>query len=208
MKFLFFTGSRSEWGYIKPFLRLCKKYKIDYNICATNMHLLDSFGNSVKEIEKEGFKVSDKVYMALDGYNHYTMAKSMGIIISSFTDILQRVKPSWVILAGDRSETLSASLVAAYTYTPIAHIQAGELSGNIDGLARHAIGKFAHLHFGYCALHCLHFGYSLHFDYFDYFVYFDYFGRFVYFGWRYFELPLLGSPNPAPLMLFWMISCF
>ena len=147
MKFLFFTGSRSEWGYIKPLLRLCKKYKIDYNICATNMHLLDSFGNSVKEIEKEGFKVSDKVYMALDGYNHYTMAKSMGIIISSFTDILQRVKPNWVILAGDRAETLSASLVAAYTYTPIAHIQAGELSGNIDGLARHAIGKFAHLHF-------------------------------------------------------------
>ena len=105
MKFLFFTGSRSEWGYIKPLLRLCKKYKIDYNICATNMHLLDNFGNSVKEIEKEGFKVSDKVYMALDGYNHYTMAKSMGIIISSFTDILQRVSaanPFFYIIDGFR----------------------------------------------------------------------------------------------------------
>ena len=147
MKLLFFTGSRSEWGYIRPLLELCKKKKIPYNICATNMHVLDSFGNSVKEIEKDGFKVSDKVYSALDGYNKHTMAKSMGIIISSFVDILQRIKPDWVILAGDRAETLSASLVAAYTYTPIAHIQAGELSGNIDGVARHAIGKFAHLHF-------------------------------------------------------------
>jgi len=147
MKLLFFTGSRSEWGYIRPLLELCKKKKITYNICATNMHVLDSFGNSVKEIEKDGFKVSDKVYSALDGYNKHTMAKSMGIIISSFVDILQRIKPDWVILAGDRAETLSASLVAAYTYTPIAHIQAGELSGNIDGVARHAIGKFAHLHF-------------------------------------------------------------
>ena len=40
-----------------------------------------------------------------------------------------------------------ASIVAAYTNTPLAHIQAGELSGNIDGQARHAIGKFAHIHF-------------------------------------------------------------
>ena len=106
------------------------------------MHVLDNFGNSVSEIEKDGFKVSDKVYMALDGYNNHTMAKSLGIIISSFADVLQRIKPDWIILAGDRAETLSASLVAAYAYTPIAHIQAGELSGNIDGVARHAIGKF------------------------------------------------------------------
>ena len=28
----------------------------------------------------------------------------------------------------------------------MAHIQAGELSGNIDGMCRHAIGKLAHLH--------------------------------------------------------------
>ena len=53
MKLLFFTGSRSEWGYIRPILKICKKNKIKYEICATNMHLLDSFGNSVKEIEKE-----------------------------------------------------------------------------------------------------------------------------------------------------------
>jgi GDP/UDP-N,N'-diacetylbacillosamine 2-epimerase (hydrolysing) len=39
------------------------------------------------------------------------------------------------------------AIAASYTYTPVAHIQAGELSGNIDGLARHALGKFVHLHF-------------------------------------------------------------
>ena len=30
---------------------------------------------------------------------------------------------------------------------PVAHIQAGERSGNIDGLTRHAIARFAHIHF-------------------------------------------------------------
>tara|TARA_B100000029_G_scaffold315821_1_gene308221 strand:+ start:13003 stop:14145 length:1143 start_codon:yes stop_codon:yes gene_type:complete len=147
MKLLFFTGSRSEWGYIKPILKLCKNRNIKYKICATNMHLLDSYGNSSKEIEKEGFKISDKIYMALDGYNNFTMTKSMGVLFTSFVDTIMRIKPDWLILAGDRAETLIASIISSYCYIPIAHIQAGEVSGNIDGLARHAIGKFAHLHF-------------------------------------------------------------
>ena len=42
---------------------------------------------------------------------------------------------------------MAAAIVSAYSNIPFAHIQAGELSGQIDGQARHAIGKFAHLHF-------------------------------------------------------------
>tara|TARA_A100001015_G_scaffold320209_1_gene445785 strand:+ start:4230 stop:5372 length:1143 start_codon:yes stop_codon:yes gene_type:complete len=147
MKLLFFTGSRSEWGYLRPILEYCKQKKVNFKLCATNMLLLDSFGYPVKEIEKDGFKVDEKIYMALDGYNTFTTSKSMGILMSSLTDTVQRINPDWIVLAGDRGETLIASLVGAYTNTPIAHIQAGELSGNIDGSARHAIGKFAHLHF-------------------------------------------------------------
>jgi GDP/UDP-N,N'-diacetylbacillosamine 2-epimerase (hydrolysing) len=146
VKLLFFTGSRSEWGYIRPILHLCKKKKIPYKICCTNMHLLKRFGSSIDEIKKDGFQVEDEIYMSLDGYNSYTMTKSLGILMSSFTDVIHRIKPDWLILAGDRGETLAASIVGAYTNTPIAHIQAGEVSGNIDGMARHAIGKFVNLH--------------------------------------------------------------
>ena len=39
------------------------------------------------------------------------------------------------------------AIAGAYTYIPTGHIQAGEVSGNIDGAARHAIGKLSHLHF-------------------------------------------------------------
>ena len=98
-------------------------------------------------IEKEGFKVDEKIYMALDGYNVFTATKSMGVLLNSFTDTVQRIKPDWILLAGDRGETLVASIVGIYTNTPVAHIQAGELSGNVDGLARHSIGKFSHIHF-------------------------------------------------------------
>ncbi len=147
MKLLFFTGSRSEWGYIKPLLSECKKKKIQYKISASNMLLLDSFGLAKKEILKDGYKIHDEIFMALDGYNNVTTTKSMGILLQSFADTLAREKPTWLVVAGDRSETLIATIAAAYMNIPIAHIQAGELSGNIDGQARHAIGKFAHLHF-------------------------------------------------------------
>lgn len=147
MRLLFVTGSRGEWGYIRPILRLCNERDIEYRICATNMHLLPAHGMSVNEIRADGFEVDDEIYMAIDGHNHYTMAKSLGLFLCSYIDILSRVKPDWVILAGDRGEQLMGAIGAAYTYTPVAHIQAGELSGNIDGVARHALGKFAHLHF-------------------------------------------------------------
>jgi len=147
MKVLFLSGSRSDWGYIKPVIDECKKKKIKNFLCITNMLLLDSFGSGVKNIIKDGYKIDEEIFMSLDGYNTYTTTKSMGVFIISFTDILKKYSPDWVVLAGDRYETLAASIVCAYTNTPIAHIQAGELSGNIDGTARHALGKFAHLHF-------------------------------------------------------------
>ena len=146
MKLLFVTGARSEWGYIRPILRLCQQREIEYFICATNMHLLPSHGMSVNEIRADGFEVSDEIYMAVDGHNHYTHAKALGIFLCSFTDVVMRVRPDWIVLAGDRGEQLIGAIVGAYTYTPVAHIQAGELSGNIDGVARHALGKFTHMH--------------------------------------------------------------
>lgn len=101
----------------------------------------------VDEIRADGYRISDEIFMSLEGHNHVTMVKSLGIFLSSFIDTIKREKPDWVVLAGDRGEQLMGAIAAAYTYTPVAHIQAGERSGNIDGIARHAIGKFVHLHF-------------------------------------------------------------
>tara|TARA_B100001123_G_C15331906_1_gene1031485 strand:+ start:2592 stop:3737 length:1146 start_codon:yes stop_codon:yes gene_type:complete len=147
-KILFITGSRGEWGYIRPILHLCNKSKdIDYSLCVTNMHLLPSYGNSVTEIEEDGFEIKHRIYMTLDGYNHATMTKSLGSLLSSIADIIASDKPDFILLAGDRGEQLMGAIAGAYCYIPVAHIQAGELSGNIDGMTRHAIGKYAHIHF-------------------------------------------------------------
>ncbi len=146
MKLLFVTGSRSEWGYIRPIIRICEARGVDYGICATNMLLLPGYGSLIDEIRTDGYKVSDEIFNSLEGHNHITMLKSLGVFLISFADTLHRIQPTWVVLAGDRAEQLMASIAAAFTYIPMAHIQAGERSGNIDGVSRHAIGKFAHIH--------------------------------------------------------------
>jgi len=144
---LFITGSRGEWGYIRPILRLVEHHEnFEYSLCVTNMHLLPSHGLPVKEIESDGFRIDYRIHMAIDGHTHHSMLKSLGVFLSSLADILSSNKFDWIILAGDRGEQLMGAVSGAFCYIPVAHIQAGELSGNIDGMTRHAIGKFAHLH--------------------------------------------------------------
>jgi UDP-N-acetylglucosamine 2-epimerase (non-hydrolysing)/GDP/UDP-N,N'-diacetylbacillosamine 2-epimerase (hydrolysing) len=55
-----------------------------------------------------------------------------------------------MLVAGDRAEILAATVAAAYMNIPVAHIQSGDLSGHIDGSARHAITKLAHIHLPSC----------------------------------------------------------
>ena len=109
--------------------------------------MLESFGSSVNEIEKDGFKIEARIFNTLDGYNRVTMAKSLAIFMLQLPEVLDRMQADIVLIAGDRGEQAMAAIVAAHLYTPVAHIQSGEKSGNIDGVTRHAITKWAHLHF-------------------------------------------------------------
>ncbi|MDD5054951.1 MAG: UDP-N-acetylglucosamine 2-epimerase [Candidatus Peribacteraceae bacterium] len=147
MNILFLCGSRGEWGYIQPLIDLCVRRGVRHEICATNMLMLSAYGSLIEEVRSQGYNVTQELFMSLEGSSHFSMAKSLGVLLQSFVDTLHRVRPDWLVIAGDRGEQLMGAIAASYTYTPVAHIQAGELSGNIDGVTRHAIGKFAHLHF-------------------------------------------------------------
>lgn len=146
-RLLFVTGSRGEWGYIRPILRAAAlRLDVECRLAVTNMHLLPSYGQSINEIEADGFTVDYRLFAALDGYNHITAVKSLGVLIQSMADVIACARPDWIVLAGDRPEQLAAAIAGAFCYIPVAHIQAGEVSGNIDGMTRHAMGKYVHLH--------------------------------------------------------------
>ena len=58
MKLLFLTGSRGEWGYIRPILNLIKnRSDVSYSICATNMHLLPANGMSIEKSRQMGLRL-------------------------------------------------------------------------------------------------------------------------------------------------------
>ena len=57
------------------------------------MHLLDSYGLSIEEIKNDGFKVQEKIFSALDGYNNFTTTKSLGVLLQSLVDVIPKSKP-------------------------------------------------------------------------------------------------------------------
>ncbi len=147
-KIAIIAGSRGEYGYFRPILReIVRHPNLDYGIIVTNMHVLDRFGSSIDEIKKDGFKIDAFVHNTFDGYNRLTMAKSLSVFMLQLPEILQQMGADMILLAGDRGEQLMAAIVGAHLYIPVAHIQGGEVSGNIDGTMRHAITKISHLHF-------------------------------------------------------------
>jgi len=136
------------YGYTRPVMRaMAEDSELRYSLIVTNQHLLPTFGYSVDDIERDGLNITDRIYTTLDGYTPATMCKSLGVLMLGITDAFLRLRPEIVLVAGDRGDHFIAAMVAAHMNIPVAHIQAGERSGNIDGMTRHALTRFAHLHF-------------------------------------------------------------
>lgn len=70
-----------------------------------------------------------------------------GILSINAGIILNELEPDVLVITGDRFECLPFAMIAFYMGIQIAHIEGGELSGNIDEGIRHAISKMASVHF-------------------------------------------------------------
>lgn len=147
-KILSILVDRANYGRMKPVLTAIQADKdLHLDVMCTGTMVLKRFGNTVNEVINDGFNISSKVFMEIEGSNTTTMSKSIGLGIVQFSTEFDRLKPDIVLLIGDRYEALAAAISAAYMNIPIAHIQGGEISGSIDESCRHAISKFSHLHF-------------------------------------------------------------
>jgi GDP/UDP-N,N'-diacetylbacillosamine 2-epimerase (hydrolysing) len=147
LRLAFVLGSRGEWGYIKPVIDEATRRGHESHIIAVNMAVLPRYGDLANHVSSLGYTVSSRIFSAYEGDLHATMAKSVFSAGGGVVDALVQLSPDWLVLAGDRAEQLGAAIAGSFLYTPTAHIQAGEVSGNIDDTSRHAIARFAHLHF-------------------------------------------------------------
>lgn len=146
-KILVFTGSRGEWGYLRPILKKFGDTNHDVRLAVTNMHVDPAFGMTESEIISDGFQPDYRIFMNIAGVSETAWARSLGLMGVQLPNVFDVFSPDIILLAGDRAETFMAAVSAFYSNIIIAHIQAGELSGHKDGMARHALGKLAHVHF-------------------------------------------------------------
>jgi len=142
------TGTRAEYGTLSHVLKAIEaRPELQLSLVVTGMHLSHEFGYTVQEIERDGFKIDAKVDMLLSSDTTEAMTKSIGLGIIGMAQTWEQLKPDIIMVLGDRIEPLAAVIAGAYMNIPVAHIHGGDTCGNIDNPARHAITKFAHIHF-------------------------------------------------------------
>lgn len=149
LKVCVFTGSRAEYGLLKPLLRLLKADSdVKLQLLVSGMHLSPEFGLSYQQIKTDGFKIDEKVEMLLSADTDTSIVKSTGIGMMGYAAAFERLKPDWVVILGDRFEAFAATSAAYLMKTPIAHLHGGEITeGATDDALRHAITKMSYLHF-------------------------------------------------------------
>ena len=147
-KILFITGTRADFGKLKPLmLSIEKSNDFICNIFTTGMHLLKVYGETHDEIRKCSFKNN---YLFI---NHMGISGSdkMDIILSKTVDglghYIREFKTDLIVVHGDRVEALAGAIVGALNNILVCHIEGGELSGTVDELIRHSITKLSHIHF-------------------------------------------------------------
>ena len=139
--------ARPSYSRVKTALSAIAEHdSLELQLVVAASALLDRYGSVVDEIEKDGFKISHKVQMVLEGESPISMAKTTGLGLMELATAFDSLKPDVVVTIADRYETIATAIAAAYMNIPLAHIQGGEVTGSIDEKVRHAVTKLSDLH--------------------------------------------------------------
>lgn len=140
--------ARPSYSRIKTALKAIQEHPdLELQLIIAASALLDRYGSAVNYIEKDGFAIAAKVFNVLEGENLTAAAKTTGIGILELSTVFDNLRPDIVVTVADRFETMATAIAASYMNIPLAHVQGGEVTGNIDEKVRHAITKLSDYHF-------------------------------------------------------------
>lgn len=143
------TGIRSEYDIMSSVFRATKEHpELKLQLAVTGAHLSDAYGRTVEDIRNDGFEIVDEIESLINGDQASARVKGLGIQLQGLVQTVLRVKPDWLLVLGDREESIATALVGAYMNIPVAHVAGGDrVVGNVDDQVRHAVTKLAHIHF-------------------------------------------------------------
>ncbi|WP_111322565.1 UDP-N-acetylglucosamine 2-epimerase [Algoriphagus chordae] len=140
--------ARPSYSRIKTALTAIKNHpELELQLVVAASALLDRYGNAVNYMIQDGFVIAAKVFNVLEGENLTAAAKTTGIGILELSTVFDNLSPDIVLTVADRFETMATAISASYMNIPLAHVQGGEVTGNIDEKVRHAITKLSDYHF-------------------------------------------------------------
>ncbi|HTW91258.1 MAG TPA: UDP-N-acetylglucosamine 2-epimerase [bacterium] len=145
-----YTGNRSDYGLLHPVISaIAARPELKYYLIVSGAHLKTQFGRTISEIRGDGFLVYARAAVSTSGDSLPATARAVGKGILALVPILDRLRPHFLLVHGDRFETLAAVIAGSQLGIPIAHIEGGDYTegGALDDSVRHAITKLAHLHF-------------------------------------------------------------
>ncbi len=148
-KILFFTGSRADYGILKPLIKeISKKNYASVELAAAGQHFSTSFGNTYKHIFKDKIKIDHRSRVNLKKTNLRDIIQYLSKSLIDYFRILNKANPSLIIILGDRYEVFCFALASYLSNIKIAHLHGGELTyGAFDDGLRHAITKLSDFHF-------------------------------------------------------------
>lgn len=146
LRILSIFGTRPEAVKMAPVIEELQKSKsFDSIVCVTAQHreMLDQ----VLDL----FKIKPDIDLNLMRPNQ-NLARLTADLITHIDPVLEKVNPDWILIQGDTTTVMAASLAAFYRRITIGHVEAGLRTGNRwqpfpEEINRRIAGVTANLHF-------------------------------------------------------------
>ena len=150
MKILTLVERRADYSRMRPIIKeLYKDSFFEVYLVVTGICLLDVHGKDIDYIKEDGFTINAEVPMFESGERNTnaSMVRALAKVLNGITTEIEIFQPDLVLTGFDIGANLATTIAAAHMNIPVAHIQGGEVTGSIDESIRHAMSKFAHIHF-------------------------------------------------------------
>ena len=146
-KVLAITAIRSEYYLQRSILRAIADHpELELSLVVTGAHLSPLHGYTVKEVEADGFPIVERIENLLYSDRDAARLKGAAIQLQGLAQVVDRYRPDWLFLPGDREETITLAMCGAYLGLAMAHYAAGDrVVGNVDDMIRHAVSRLSHL---------------------------------------------------------------
>ena len=148
-KTCFVSLSRSDYTSLRPVIRAARSDpEIEISVIAGGSHLLDRFGKSIDDFDRDGITLDRIIDFLKEGDDDEAdFARAFVRACAAFTDYFDELRPKSVFILGDRWEMLAVASVASLLRIPIIHHSGGDVTqGSMDNQTRYALSALSNVH--------------------------------------------------------------